>query len=773
MKKTLLSALALCLTFAAKAQLTARPQVNVVPVPASIEEKTGTLTLQGTNARYFANSESAERMAKLYAAYLDANFGLKLQKGTMQDAHVIFSDDDHLPREGYQLTITNRKAVLQGHEAGLFYGLQTLQQISRNKTKLGLVLPQVTIKDQPRFGYRGVMLDVGRYYLPVNYIKQYIDVIASLKLNRFHWHLTEDQGWRIEIKKYPRLTTVGSQRKETSKGHLSENKFDGTPHGGFYTQEEVKDIVAYAAERFVTVVPEIEMPGHATAALASYPQLGCTGGPYEVSTKWGVHKEVFCAGNDETFTFLEDVLTEILPLFPSQYIHIGGDECPKDRWKQCAKCQSRIKALGLKDEHELQSYFISRMEKFLNAKGRKIIGWDEILEGGLAPDATVMSWRGEAGGKEAARQRHDVIMTPNTYLYLDYYQGAPSGEPLAIGGYLPLDKVYGYEPLPADLTPEEQKHIIGVQGNVWTEYIPSGPVSDYFTFPRALALAEITWSPKAKKDYTDFRKRMRGVLYDLDKRGVNFRIPEAIGAENTVIADPSGGGGEGVGASTIQNAAQRSVVKLEPPMAGAAIHYTLDGSEPTVKSPVAGAPIIIAPKRDETITLKYIVTLPESGRSSGVYSNTYTRKSYKPAVSVTPAGKGIKFQGYFKTFTAAAKVSGTADTSGVMNDFSIRAFQRHPAFGAIFEGYVKVDEDGLYEIASTSDDGSIVSIDGEEIVQNDGEHAPTTQTGIVPLRRGYHRIKVQYFDAGGGDMLKINIGVKGKQSLNLRNALFH
>ncbi|WP_341840938.1 family 20 glycosylhydrolase [Chitinophaga caseinilytica] len=773
MKKTLLSALALCLTLASQAQQTVKPQVNVVPAPASVEERTGTLTLQGTSARYFANSETAERMAKLYAAYLDANFGLKLQKGTMQDAQVIFSDDDQLPKEGYQLTVTNRKAVVQGHEAGLFYGLQTLQQISRNKTKTGLVLPAVTIKDQPRFGYRGVMLDVGRYYLPVPYIKQYIDVIASLKLNRFHWHLTEDQGWRIEIKKYPRLTTVGSQRKETSKGHLSENKFDGKPHGGFYTQEEVKDIVAYAAERFVTVVPEIEMPGHATAALASYPQLGCTGGPYEVSTKWGVHKEVFCAGNDETFTFLEDVLTEVLPLFPSQYIHIGGDECPKDRWKQCPKCQARMKALGLKDEHELQSYFIRRMEKFLGSKGRKIIGWDEILEGGLAPEATVMSWRGEAGGKEAARQRHDVIMTPNTYLYLDYYQGAPGSEPLAIGGYLPLDKVYSYEPLPKDLTPEEQKHIIGVQGNVWTEYIPSGPVSDYFTFPRAIALAEITWSPKEKKDYTDFRKRMRGVLYDLDKRGVNYRIPEAIGAENAVIVDPVSSGGEGVGASGISTAAQRAVVKLEPPMAGAVIRYTTDGSEPTAQSPVASGPIIIAPKKDETITLKYIVTIPETGRNSAVYSNTYTRKSYKSAVNVTPAGKGLKFQGFFKEFNAAAKVGGTADTSGVMTDISIRAFQRHPAFGAVFEGFVKVEEDGLYEIAATSDDGSLVFIDGDLVVDNDGEHAPVTQTGIIPLRKGYHRIKVQYFDAGGGDMLKINIGVKGKQSLNLRNALFN
>lgn len=773
MKKTLLSALALCLTFAVQAQKQATLQVNVVPAPASVEEKPGSLVLQGTSARYFANSETAERMAKLYAAYLDANFGFKLEKGDMQNAKVIFSDDDHLPKEGYQLTITQRKAVVQGHEAGLFYGLQTLQQVSRSKTKAGLVLPMVTIKDQPRFGYRGVMLDVGRYYLPVPYIKQYIDVIASLKLNRFHWHLTEDQGWRIEIKKYPRLTSVGSQRKETSKGHLSENKFDGKPHGGFYMQDEVKDIVAYAAERFVTVVPEIEMPGHATAALASYPQLGCTGGPYEVSTKWGVHKEVFCAGNDETFTFLEDVLTEVLPLFPSQYIHIGGDECPKDRWKQCPKCQARIKALGLKDEHELQSYFISRMEKFLNGKGRKIIGWDEILEGGLAPDATVMSWRGEAGGKEAARQRHDVIMTPNTYLYLDYYQGTPSAEPLAIGGYLPLDKVYSYEPLPKDLTPEEQKHIIGVQGNVWTEYIPSGPVSDYFTFPRALALAEITWSPKEKKDYDDFRKRMRGVLYDLDKRGVNFRIPEAYGAENTVIADPTGGGGEGVGASGMSTVAQRSVVKLEPPMAGAVIRYTTDGTTPSAQSPIASGPIVIAPKPDETITLKYIVTLPESGRSSAVYSNTYTRKSYKPAVSVTPAGKGVKFQAFYQSFGAASKISGTADTSGVMNDITTRAFQRHSAFSVVYEGFVKVEEDGLYEIAATSDDGSIVSIDGEEVVSNDGEHAPVTQTGIVPLRKGYHRIKVQYFDAGGGDMLKIHIGVKGKQSLNLRNALYH
>ncbi|HNM28087.1 MAG TPA: family 20 glycosylhydrolase, partial [Saprospiraceae bacterium] len=334
--------------------------------------------------------------------------------------------------------------------------------------------PCCTIADAPRFAYRGLHLDVGRHFFPVEYIKRYIDLMAFHKVNVFHWHLTDDQGWRIEIKKYPKLNTVAVCRDSTLIGHNADQprRFDGKPYCGFYTQEEIKEVVAYARERFITIVPEIEMPGHALAALSAYPELGCTGGPYKAAGSWGVFEDVFCAGNDETFRFVEEVLAEVCALFPGPYVHVGGDECPKTRWKNCPKCQARMKAEGLKDEHELQSYFIRRAENILAAHGKKLIGWDEILEGGLAPSATVMSWRGTEGGIAAAREHHDVIMTPTSNCYLDYYQSKNvDNEPLAIGGYLPIEQVYAYEPVPDELTPEETRYILGVQANVWTEYI--------------------------------------------------------------------------------------------------------------------------------------------------------------------------------------------------------------------------------------------------------------------------------------------------------------
>jgi hexosaminidase len=355
-------------------------------------------------------------------------------------------------------------------------------------------------------------------------IKRFIDIMAMHKLNTMQWHLTDDQGWRLEIKKYPKLTEIGAYRKETLTGH-SRNKppvYDGTRYGGFYSQDEVRDIVSYAAERFITIIPEIEMPGHALAALAAYPKISCTGGPFDVRTRWGIEENVFCAGKDETFDFLEDVLTEVTDLFPSEYIHIGGDECPRVKWEKCPACQARIKKEGLKDEKELQSYFIRRIEKFLNSKGRSIIGWDEILEGGLPPDATVMSWRGIKGGIEAARQGHDVIMTPTNYVYLDYYQTEPEGQPLAIGGYLPLERVYGYDPVPDELNSEEQKHILGIQGNIWTEYIAAPEHLEYMAFPRLFAIAETGWTPERLKDFEDFMARFRVLRTRYDAMGINY-----------------------------------------------------------------------------------------------------------------------------------------------------------------------------------------------------------------------------------------------------------
>jgi len=358
---------------------------------------------------------------------------------------------------------------------------------------------------------------------PVEFVKRYIDLLAMLKMNVFHWHLTEDQGWRIEIKRYPELTRIGSRRSSSPvPGDPSQQ--DGKPYAGFYTQDEIRQVVAYAAERHVNVVPEIEMPGHSMAALASYPELGCTGGPYQVRTQWGIEEDVYCAGNEEVFEFLENVLDEVLDLFPSPFIHVGGDECPKSRWRECPKCQARIKEENLADEDELQSYFIRRIENYLSNRGRRLIGWDEILEGGLAPGATVMSWRGTEGGIRAAQSGHDVVMTPFTHCYFDYYQSEDhENEPAGIGGYLPLETVYAYEPVPEELTPEQGEHILGAQGNVWTEYIFSPAQVEYMAYPRAIALAEVVWTPAEGRDYPDFLRRLEPYLLRLDRMGVNYR----------------------------------------------------------------------------------------------------------------------------------------------------------------------------------------------------------------------------------------------------------
>ncbi len=387
-------------------------------------------------------------------------------------------------------------------------------------------LPALSIYDRPQFRWRGAHLDICRHFFDKKFVMKYIDLLAKHKLNTFHWHLTEDQGWRIEIKKYPKLTQIGSKRKETIVDkHFNPYIGDGKAYGGYYTQEEIKEVVKYASDRFITIIPEIEMPGHSLAALASYPGLSCTGGPFEVMTRWGVSEDIYCAGKENVFTFLENVLDEVLDLFPSEYIHIGGDEAPKTRWKKCPDCQARIKAEGLKDENELQRYFITRIEKYLNSKGRKIIGWDEILEGGLAPNAAVMSWRGESGGIDAARQSHYVVMSPGKPLYFDHYQSLDKKkEPLAIGGYNPLDSVYLYHPVPQALEPEKQKYILGAQANLWTEYIATPQQVEYMAYPRLCALAETVWTGTHKPGLQNFRKRLQNRHFSrLKQWNVHYR----------------------------------------------------------------------------------------------------------------------------------------------------------------------------------------------------------------------------------------------------------
>ena len=508
-----------------------RPEVQIIPLPSSMTNMEGTFAIS-SGTKILINSDSPE-MHKVTAnlcRYLENFYEIKNKitfSGATEKNSIFIKLNTRLSisKEAYNLTVSPKGIMLEAPSPnGLFYGIQTMLQLMPPiKQKLSeVVLPAVEIKDTPRFAWRGLHLDVGRHFMPKEFVLKYLDYMALHKFNTFHWHLTEDQGWRVEIKKYPKLTEVGSIRKETLVGHYGSKSYDGTPVGGFYTQEDIKEVVAYAADRFITVVPEIEMPGHSLGALTAYPELGCTGGPYEVATTWGVFDDVYCAGKEETYTFLQDVLTELIPLFPGEYFHIGGDECPKTRWQKCPVCKQKMKDEGLRSEHELQSYFVQRMEKFLNANGKKLIGWDEILEGGLAPNAAVMSWRGEQGGIAAAKQHHNVVMTPGDYCYLDHYQADPKTEPLAIGGFLSLKKIYSYEPVPASLTEDESKYVLGAQGNVWTEYMKSPEQVEYMVYPRAAALAEVVWSPKGPKDFDNFKSRLVKLTKLYDLLGINY-----------------------------------------------------------------------------------------------------------------------------------------------------------------------------------------------------------------------------------------------------------
>ena len=609
---------------------------DIVPLPlvTTVGQPSSFVLKSGTPVYYPAGNEQMQKNAGFLADYVRTQTGVSLsvKEGEPQKGGIalVLSADVKAP-EGYRLQVTADGIRIEGSTpAGVFYGIQTLRKAVGATAVSSIELPAVDIADEPRFGYRGMMLDVGRHFFSMDEIKTYIDMLALHNINRFHWHLSEDQGWRIEIKKYPKLTEIGSKRSETVIGHNS-GKYDGKPYGGFYTQEQAKEIVAYAADRYITVIPEIDLPGHMQGALAAYPELGCTGGPYEVWRQWGVSEDVLCAGNDKTIEFIKDVLAEIVEIFPSEYIHVGGDECPKVRWTTCPKCQARIKALGLKSdqkhtkEERLQSYVIHEAEEFLNSKGRKMIGWDETLEGGLAPNATVMSWRGEGGGIEAAKQQHDVVMTPNTYLYFDYYQAKDTeNEPEAIGGYLPMEKVYSYEPMPKALTPEEQKYIIGVQANLWTEYIPTFQQVQYMVLPRMAALCESQWCAPDKKNYEVFLHRTARLVDIYKAYGWNY-AKHIFDVQLRLTPNPETGTLD-MTACTIDKAP---------------VYYTLDGTEPTSASALFTETV----KIDKPAVLRTVAIRPEGSTRVTTDTIRFSKSSMKPITMLQPVNKQYEFGG--------------------------------------------------------------------------------------------------------------------------------
>ena len=623
-------------------------EIALIPQPLQLKKQEGSFSLSSDTKIYVdPKSEDLKRIGEFLAEDMAKVLGAKPEvlarkpgsRATNLVHLTLQGAPDSLGEEGYTLQVQSSRIVLAANKAnGIFLGTQTVRQLlptsqsgelqaslvngqaKQSSASNSVAIPALEIVDKPRYAWRGMHLDVARHFYPVEMVKKYIDYLAMHKMNTFHWHLTEDQGWRIEIKKYPKLTEVGAWRDSTLIGHYWDlpQHYKKERHGGYYTQDEIREVVKYAQERYINVVPEIEMPGHSLAALTAYPELSCTGGPFKVESKWGIFHDVYCAGNEQTFQFLEDVLTEVMELFPSKIIHIGGDESPKSRWKECPKCQARIAAEGLKDEHELQSYFIQRMEKFVNAKGRIIIGWDEILEGGLAPNAYVMSWRGTKGGIAAAKEKHYVVMTPGTHVYFDHYQGERDMEPIAIHGYSPLSKVYAYEPTPAELSEEEKKYILGAQANVWTEYIPTWKHVEYMIMPRMSALSEVLWTPAAKKDWENFKVRMQQQYDRYEALGINY-AKSAFNVRQQLQIDAARGVAE---------------VSFANDAANTRIYYTLDGSEPTTSSNLYTKPFTL--KETATIRAASFVDGKIVGKASAKTFDAH--KGFARSVSlVTPA----------------------------------------------------------------------------------------------------------------------------------------
>lgn len=709
--------------------------INLIPTPVSLQQQEGKFELT-SSATFHAPTAEAKAVAEFFSGKLKTSTGFNLAVSETSGNIILNIDPaSDMNEEGYKLVVTPSDINITAKTAaGVFYGMQTVLQLlpaeveSKSVVNTDWTLPCVTIEDAPRFAYRGVHLDPCRHFMTVDEVKRQLDIMAMLKINRMHWHLTEDQGWRLEIKKYPKLTEVGATRIEG----------EGTTHSGYYTQEEAKDIVAYAAERFITIIPELETPGHELAAIAAYPHLSCTGEEVTPRVIWGVEDLVMCPGKGDMFPFLEDVVKEMVEIFPSEYFHIGGDECPKGSWKKCKDCQSLIRKekLQAKDGHtaeeRLQSYVIGRMEEMLAKYGKKIIGWDEILEGGLSPNATVMSWRGEEGGIASALQSHDVIMTPGgNGMYLDHYQGDSKIEPVTIGGYTTLERTYSYNPVPDTLVAMgKAHHILGVQVNTWSEYMYTNAHREYMMFPRTIALAEIAWTPNEKKDYKDFERRINNAYVRLDGQGANYHIPQPEqpnGSCNFVAF---------VDEVTIPFTTSRPIDMV----------YTLDGSEPNPASSKYTEPL----KFTETTTLKIRSVLP-SGKMSPTRTITVEKQSLAPAKEVAEKKNGLQMKMAYGTYLNSAELAKATEWTE-KNIKTLRELtNQEPTwenmrgvkyYGAIATGYLDIPEDGVYYFTTENEE---VWIDGKLLIDNGGEVKRfSRKDASVALAKGLHEFKVVF-----------------------------
>lgn len=728
---------------------------SIIPAPNVYKVSGDSIRLNGQIKISFENNKYSPRELKTAQIFESAiNKNTSSKKSNIQVLFVTKNPSSSTKKEAYKITITSKKITVTGSEEGLFYAVQSLLQLLPNKIKnQEIKLPCVTLEDEPRYSYRGLHLDVCRHFFSVDVIKDFIAQMSYYKLNNFHWHLTDDQGWRIEIKKYPKLTEIGSKRAQTLVGNKFERSpyfFDGNPYGGFYTQEQIKEVVKFAEDHYVNIIPEIEMPGHATAAVTAYPNLSCfPDRNYKVVESWGVFEDIFCAGKEETFTFLEDVLTEVMALFPSKYIHIGGDECPKARWKECPNCQKRIKDLGLKNEHELQSYVTTRIEKFLNANGRQILGWDEMLEGGLAPNAAVMSWRGESGGISAAKQKHFVIMNPEQVLYLDYNQGYSPQEPLTIGRLTTVEKIYNYNPTPVDsLTVDEQKYIMGAQSNLWSEYLTSPAKLNYMLYPRLFALAEITWTEPQNKNYNHFiLHQIPHHLEKLESQKRLYKVPTPFGSEETALI------------------ASKYTLDLKPTINNGKIFYTIDGYNPDETAELYSKPVIVNIPKGEFRIIK-VIQISESGRRSSINKIIVRNPDSKPALAVEPKKNGLKYEYFTGNFQQVQDLEFSKPVNSGILEGKISSekwktkIERY--IGLKFDGYIFIPETGNYTISTLSDDGSKLFIDNELIVNNDGIHWLNEAYGAVKLEKGFHKFNISYFDQVGGTVLNCFMQQEGK-----------
>ncbi len=686
-------------------------QIQIVPKPNQLEIEGGSFSISNETSLIISNENRA------IGNLLEEKLGFKLQTSNSKKNFIKFEINENIVKnkEGYQLAITQEGVtILASTPRGLFYGLQTLFQILPSKIEDNKIknitkwtIPTLEINDAPNFKWRGMHLDVGRHFFTVDFIKKQLDVMAMYKINTFHWHLTEDQGWRIEIKKYPKLTSVGSKRLD-----------EGKEYGGFYTQEQIKEVVNYAAKLYIDVVPEIELPGHSLAALVAYPELGCTEGPYKVRNIWGVEPDIYCAGKEEVFIFIEDVLEEVISLFPYEYFHIGGDEAPKTRWETCPNCQKRIKEEGLQNEHELQSYFIKRVEEMLEKHHKKMIGWDEILEGGLAKSATVMSWRGENGGIEAANMGHDVVMTPGEFVYLDHYQGSSKVEPVAIGGFTTLEKTYSYNPIPKEIEPSKAPHVLGTQGNVWTEYMYNENEVEYSVWPRLIALAEVGWTSTEKKNYNDFLIRMENQFPRLDYHQINYHIPLPEGVPNAVAFIDS---------------AKLAFSTTRP----LAMYYTTDGSDPNLNSEKYTDTLLFT-----STTILKIRTALKHGKMSAVRTITVEKQLPIKSVEATTS-KIIKFKLKEGEFYDIDKI----DESGKWIEKEANSLKEAMNLGniqepsaKIFEGFLQVNETGVYQFSTNLNQFYIAN---KLLIDNSkGVKKHSRNDAEIALEAGLHPIKI-------------------------------